>query len=181
MESFETERLRFREWKESDAEDLFLCASDPDVGERAGWPPHQTIEDSLMVIKNIFSNGHTWALELKETGLVIGCMGYYPYGESNIEIGEHDVEVGYWIGKPYWNKGLCTEAVRAMIDYCFRRRGFNNIWADYFVDNPASGRVMEKCGFRDTGRTNILSKLYHSDSRPVRIMKLENILTSRYV
>jgi RimJ/RimL family protein N-acetyltransferase len=99
-------------------------------------------------------------------------MGYYPYGESNIEIGEQDVEVGYWIGKPYWNKGLCTEALRAMIDYCFKRRGFKNIWADYFVDNPASGRVMEKCGFMDTGRTNILSNLYHSDSRPVKIMKL---------
>ena len=65
-----------------------------------------------MVIRDIFSNDHTWALELKETGHVIGCMGYYPYGESNIEIGEQDVEVGYWIGKPYWNKGLCTEALR---------------------------------------------------------------------
>ena len=127
-----------------------------------------------MVIREIFSNGHTWALELKETGHVIGCMGYYPYGESNIEIGEQDVEVGYWIGKPYWNKGLCTEALRAMIDYCFKRRGIKNIWADFFVDNPASGRVMEKCGFRDTGRTNILSKLYHSESRPVKIMILEN-------
>ena len=50
MENFETERLRFREWKESDAEDLFLCASDPDIGERAGWPPHKTLDDSLMVI-----------------------------------------------------------------------------------------------------------------------------------
>ena len=172
MEIFETERLRFREWRESDVEDLFLCASDPDIGERAGWPPHQTVEDSLMVIKNIFSNGHTWALELKETGHVIGCMGYYTHTESNIEIGEQDVEVGYWIGKPYWNKGYCTEALHAMIDYCFRRRRYNNIWADFFVDNPASGRVMEKCGFRDTGRTNILSKLYHSESRPVKIMKL---------
>ena len=93
MENFETERLRFRAWREADAEDLFLCASDPDIGERAGWPPHKTVDDSLMVIKNIFSNGHTWALELKETGHVIGCMGYYPYGESNIEIGEQDVEV----------------------------------------------------------------------------------------
>ena len=99
-----------------------------------------------MVIRDIFSNDHTWALELKETGHVIGCMGYYPYGESNIEIGEHDVEVGYWIGKPYWNKGLCTEALRAMIDYCFNTKGFKNIWADFFIDNPASGRVMEKCG-----------------------------------
>ena len=50
MEIIETERLRFRMWQESDAEDLFKYASDPDVGERAGWPPHKTLEDSLMVI-----------------------------------------------------------------------------------------------------------------------------------
>ena len=54
MESFETERLRFREWRESDAEDLFVCASDPDVGERAGWPPHKTVDDFKDgIIRNI--------------------------------------------------------------------------------------------------------------------------------
>ena len=169
METIETDRLRFRPWRESDAEDLFRWASDPDIGERAGWPPHQTIDDSLAVIKTIFSNDHTWALELKQSGHVIGCMGYYSYGDSNIEIGEHDAEVGYWIAKPHWNQGLCTDALRAMIDYCFDNRAFDTLWADCFIDNPASGRVMEKCGFRDTGRTNLLSRLYHSQSRPVKI------------
>ena len=172
MESFETERLRFREWAESDAEDLFLCASDPDVGERAGWPPHQTVDDSLMVIKNIFSNGHTWALELKETGEPVGCMGYYAHGESNINIAPDDAELGYWIAKPYWNQGLCTEALQAMIDYCFNVKHFQTLLADFFVDNPASGRVMEKCGFRDTGKINWCSHLYHGDERPVKIMRL---------
>ena len=173
---FETPRLRVRPWKESDAEALFKFASAPEVGERAGWPPHRSIEESRTVIKDIFSNGHTWALELKSTGEAIGCMGYYAYGESNIEIGERDAEIGYWIGKPYWNQGLCTEALRAMIDFCFNTKGFQTLWSDFFVDNPASGRVMEKCGFRDTGKQNVLSHLYRGDERPVKIMRLDYAL-----
>ena len=58
----ETRRLRFRPWTEADAEALFKYASDPDVGPRAGWPPHQSVEDSLDVIRKFFSNDHTWAL-----------------------------------------------------------------------------------------------------------------------
>ena len=169
----ETRRLRFRLWRETDAETLFKYASDPDVGPRAGWPPHLSVEESQTVIRNIFSNGHTWALELKETGEAIGCMGYYDAHESNIEIGLEDAELGYWIAKPYWNLGLCTEALRAMIDWCFNKKGFRTLWSDFFVDNPASGRVMEKCGFRDTGETNMLSHLFRGDERPVKMMRLD--------
>ena len=173
---YETRRLRVRPWNEADAGALFKYASDPEVGERAGWPPHKSIDESRGVIRDIFSNGHTWALELKETGEAIGCMGYYACGESNIEIGEEDAEIGYWIGKPHWNQGLCTEALRGMIDYCFNRKGFRTLWSDFFVDNPASGRVMEKCGFRDTGKQNMLSHLYRGDERPVKIMRLDYAL-----
>ncbi len=49
-------------------------------------------------------------------------------------------------------------------------------WADFFVDNPASGRVMEKCGFRDTGEVNWLSQLYRGDERPVKVMRLDYAL-----
>ena len=168
----ETERLILRQWRESDAEALFKYASDPDVGPRAGWPPHKSEEESLEVIRPFFNNDHTWALELKETGEPIGCIGYYTYGESNIKIGENDAELGYWIAKPYWNKGLCTEALRVMIDYCLNVKGFKVLWSDFFVDNPASGRVMEKCGFRDTGEINWCSHLYHAKDRPVKVMRL---------
>ncbi len=172
----ETSRLRFRPWADSDAEALFKYASDPDVGPRAGWPPHQSVEESLKVIREIFFNGHTWALELKENGEPIGCMGYYACGESNIGISEEDAELGYWIAKPYWNQGLCTEALRAMIDWCFDKKGFQTLWADFFVDNPASGRVMEKCGFWDTGEMNWLSQLYRGGERPVKVMRLDYAL-----
>ena len=94
---------------------LYKYASDPDVGPRAGWPPHKSVEESLQIIRTIFHNDRTWAIELKETGEVIGCIGYFIYGESNINIGENDAEAGYWIAKPYWNQGICIpEQVRPM-------------------------------------------------------------------
>ncbi|MBO7417994.1 MAG: GNAT family N-acetyltransferase [Bacteroidaceae bacterium] len=170
----ETARILLRPWHDDDAEALFKYASDPDVGPRAGWPPHQSIKESLHTIRTIFHNDHIWAIELKETGEPIGCIGYYTYGESNIDIGKNDVETGYWIAKPYWNQGICTEALRLIIDYCFNEKGFETLWSDYFVDNPASGRVMEKCGFYDTGAINWCSHLYHGNDRPVKIMRINN-------
>ena len=172
----QTSRLLFRPWSEEDAPALFRLASDPDVGPRAGWPPHGSVEESLEVIRNIFSNDHTWALVLKDKGELIGCMGYYVFGESNIDIGPDDAELGYWIGKPYWNRGLATEALRFMVDYCFNTVGFITLWSDFFLDNPASGGVMEKCGFVDTGRENLLSHLYRGGEVPVRIMRLDYAL-----
>ena len=171
----QTDRIILRPWRESDAEALYKYASDPDVGPRAGWPPHKSVEESLEIIRTIFHNDHTWAIELKETGEAIGAIGYYLHGESNIEIGEHDAEVGYWVAKPYWNQGICTEALRLMIDRCFKEKHFEVLWSDFFTDNPASGRVMEKCGFRDTGEINWCSHLYHAKGRPVHIMRLDKI------
>ena len=168
-----TERLLLRRWKLSDADALYKYACDPEVGPHAGWPPHENVEESKMIIRELFTNDYTWAVILKETNEPIGCMGYYPFGKSNIEIGENDAEVGYWIGKPHWNKGYCTEALQAMIHYCYEKKNFQTIWADFFIDNPASGRVMEKCGFTDTSKENYCSNLYHGEDRPVHIMKLE--------
>ena len=71
----ETDKIILRPWRESDAEALFKYASDPDVGPRAGWPPHKSVEESLEIIRTIFRNDHTWAIELKQTGEAIGCLG----------------------------------------------------------------------------------------------------------
>ena len=167
-----TNRLILRRWEASDADDLFKYASDPDVGPHAGWPAHKDVEESRQVIRDFFTNDCTWAIILKETDEAIGCMGYYIHGVSNIKIGENDAEVGYWIGKPHWNKGLCTEALQAMIQYCKEKKNFDVLWADFFINNPASGRVMEKCGFQDTGSINYCSNLLHGEDTPVHIMRL---------
>ena len=63
----ETARITLRRWKESDAETLFKYASDPDVGPRAGWSVHQSVEESQEVIRKFFLNDSTWAIVLKET------------------------------------------------------------------------------------------------------------------
>ena len=109
-EIIETERLLLRRWKLSDADALCKYACDPEVGPHAGWPPHKSVEESKMIIREVFTNDFTWAVVLKKTNEPIGCMGYYPFGKSNIEIGKNDAEVGYWMVKPHWNKGYCTEA-----------------------------------------------------------------------
>ncbi|WP_407403001.1 GNAT family N-acetyltransferase [Sodaliphilus sp.] len=169
----ETDRILLRRWQESDASALFKYASDPEVGPRAGWPPHKSQEESLDVIKNIFTNDTTWAIVLKETGEAIGAMGYFTHDTSNIPIGTNDCEMGYWVPRPYWNRGICTEALRLMLDYCINVKQFENIWCDHFTGNPASGRVMQKCGFVDTGCLNRCSNLLGGDKDMVKIMKLD--------
>ena len=168
----ETDRFLLRPWRECDAEALFKYASDPDVGPRAGWEPHKSVEESLQIIRTIFGGDHMWAIELKETGEPIGCIGYLLKGESNIDIGENEAEAGYWIAKPYWNKGICTDALKLMIDYYFNEKHIDVLWSDFFIDNPASGRVMEKCGFRETGEMRYCENLYGGSKRPVKVMKL---------
>lgn len=169
----QTERLILRPWRESDAGALYKYASDPEVGPRAGWPPHGSEQESLQIIRTVFSGEGMWAIELKETGEAIGCVGYLPSAASNLQIDADQAEVGYWVARPYWGKGICTEALREVIDYCFQQKGFTALWGDYFPDNPASGRVMAGCGFVDTGRETLCPNLEVGADRPVRVMKLE--------
>ena len=169
----ETDRIILRPWQEDDVEALFKWASDPEVGPRAGWPPHKSVEESREIIRTLFSGEGMWAVVLKETGMPIGCAGYLPSSSSNLQIADDECEVGYWIARPYWGRGICTEALRLVIDHCFRTKGFSALWGDYFPENPASGKVMEKCGFVDTGREVLCSNLEVGADRPVKVMKLE--------
>lgn len=169
----ETERILLRPWQESDAEALYKYASEPEVGERAGWPPHQSVEESLEIIRNVFRNDTTWAIELKETGEAIGAMGYMPVCELNLPARKSEPLVGYWIGKPYWNKGICTEALQLMLEYIRKETSYTSLICSHFVDNPASGRVMEKCGFLPTGETAVDELLHTGAGRPMRVLRLE--------
>ena len=171
----ETERLLLRPWQDSDAETLFKYASDPDVGPRAGWPPHKSVKESLELIRTVFNAEGMWAVIWKESGEPIGCVGYLPASASNLKIAEDHAEVGYWIARPYWGKGICTEALQMVIDYCFNEKEFTTLWGDYFPSNPASGRVMEKCGFVDTGEETLCPNLEVGSDCPVRVMKLARL------
>ena len=168
----ETDRILLRHWQESDADVLYEYASDPDVGTMAWWPPHKVREESMEVIRTVFNNPTTWAIVLKETGKVVGAMGYGPSCECSLPSREGEPTVGYWIGKPYWGKGICTEALRLMIDHIRKTTTIPSLVSGHFTDNPASGRVMEKCGFVETGERVFDPRLYMGEGKPIRVLRL---------
>ena len=85
----ETERLLLRPWHESEAETMYKYASDPDIGPIAGWPPHSSVENSLEIIRTVFSAPETYAVVLKETGEPVGSCGImFSDGLHSAEMGQ---------------------------------------------------------------------------------------------
>ena len=143
-----TERLTLRPWREADAMALFAYASDPDVGPSAGWPPHRSIEESREIIRTVFSAPHTFAVCLAETDEPVGSIGLMPSRcESSHQGAGLELEVGYWIAKPFWGRGFAPEAVRAVQRYAFETLGCKALWCGYYEGNNKSLRVQQKCGF----------------------------------
>ncbi len=165
-------RISLRRWRESDASELYLLAKDPEMDPRAGWPPHQSEKESLDAIRKYFTNEITWAVILKETGAIIGCAGYHLPKKANLPLKENEAEVGYWIARPYWNQGLCTEALSMVIGHCRKLGTITILFGEHFTDNPASGRVMEKCGFTDTGERRKCPSLLVGAEKEVRVLTL---------
>jgi RimJ/RimL family protein N-acetyltransferase len=146
---FETERLILRPWKESDAAALYKYAKDPAIGPISGWPPHTSVDNSLEIIRIVVSAPETYAVVLKETGEPIGSVGIM-FGDvtHSAEMKNGEAEIGYWIGVPYWGKGLIPEAVRFLSHRCFTDLGMQAVWCGYYDGNDKSRRVAEKCGFQ---------------------------------
>ena len=167
-----TDRIILRHWTESDAEALYKYASDPEVGPRAGWPPHKSLEESLEIIRTVFDNDTTWAIVLKDTGEAIGAIGYGPSCDCNLPAREGEPTVGYWVARPYWGRGICTEALGLMIRNILSDTDIASLISGHFIDNPASGRVMEKCGFIPTGEECFDESLYGGEGRPIRVLRL---------
>lgn len=144
----ETPRLILRPWLETDAETLYKYASDPQVGTPAGWPPHTSVENSLEIIRTVFSAPETYAVVLKETGEPIGCCGLVPPEIFHSKaIADIDAEIGYWLAREYWGNGIIPEAVNVMIDHARNKLKKSTLWIAFYDGNDKSKRVAEKCGF----------------------------------
>ena len=148
----ETHRLILRRYRIGDAEDMFSnWASDPEVTKFLTWPAHQSVDVTRWLVNDWISHYDDggffqWAIELKETGSVIGSIGVVRLEEV---IGE--AEIGYCMGRAFWGQGIMPEALRAVIDYLFDTAGIDRICAGHDVRNPNSGRVMEKAGLKKEG------------------------------
>ena len=149
MQLLETLRLWLRPWEEGDAESLYKYAKDPAVGPIAGWPPHTSVENSRGIIRTILSAPETYAVVLKQTGEPVGSIGLM-FGDTvhSADIAEGEAEIGYWIGVPFWGRGLIPEAVRRLLRHGFEDLGLRAVWCGYYDGNAQSRRVQEKCGFR---------------------------------
>lgn len=143
-----TERLVLRPWTVDDAQSLYEYAKNPLVGPIAGWPVHTSVENSREIIEKVLSDKETYAVCLKEDNKAIGSIGLMTAEKSNIEMGENEAEIGFWIGVPFWGQGLIPEAVRKLLGYAFVDLGMRQVWSGYFDGNDKSKRVQEKCGFK---------------------------------
>lgn len=141
----QTERLILRPWDEADAEELYLYAKDPRVGPIAGWPVHTSVENSRRVIRDFLSGSETYAIVLRETGLPIGSIGLHG---ADLAQKEDESELGYWLGVPYWGRGLVPEAAAELLRHAFEDLNLSRVWCGYYEGNAKSKRVQEKLGFR---------------------------------
>lgn len=142
-----TERLLLRPWREEDAENLYEYAKDPLVGPPAGWPPHSSVEESHRIIQEILSHPETYAVCLREDGRAIGSISL-KFGENTDLTERTDAcELGYWIARPFWGRGLIPEAAEALLRHAFLELGMNAVLCGYYEGNEKSHRVQEKLGF----------------------------------
>ena len=140
-----TDRLILRAPRPADAEVVARLVNDRRIAENTSRVPHPyTLADAEQWIGAVNKTGGEAAflVTLADGTLIGGCSIIAPKG---------DHEPGYWIGAPYWGQGYATEAARAIIDHAFGALGHTRLQARARVSNPASRRVLEKCGFQWSG------------------------------
>ena len=144
----ETERLILRKLNENDADAIFNnWASDPEVTKYLTWPAHENIEVTKRVVDRWLKEEKDpktirFIITLKDNDEPIGSIDVVGYIDGNPEI-------GYCLSRKYWNQGIMTEACKAFVKHLFNK-GFNKVLIKAVVENIASNRVIEKCGFKFT-------------------------------
>lgn len=159
-----TERLILRPWCEADANSLFEYAKDPEVGPIAGWPAHKSVEESLDVIKNVFTGKECYAICEKENNIAIGAIELKLNGHTDMTERDDECELGYWLGKEFWGRGYMPEAAIELLGRGFEELGMTTIWCGYYDGNEKSKRVQEKIGF-----------VYHHTCKEVPVPLLDEV------
>ena len=170
MPVLETERLVLRVPRFEDVPSVVAIANDRRIAEMtANLPPPYAAKDAEHWFAHAWtSQDHPFLLTLKTTGALVGATGFVmpDFG---------DPEIGYWLGTAHWGRGYATEAARAVVDHLFTNRGAEAVAARARVVNPASRRVIEKCGFQWIGAGLTRSRLLAS-SVPVDKFRLDRTL-----
>ena len=146
-----TERLILSRPVEGDMQHIIhYLDSDKVYSENTANMPYPYKEaDAEFLIHEVVDKGFenetdfVFAIRNKENGLIMGLIGIHHWDKAN-----QKAEIGYWLGKEFWNKGYVTEAMAEVLAFGFKVLNLNKMFANFFPHNPASGRVMEKSGMR---------------------------------
>jgi RimJ/RimL family protein N-acetyltransferase len=147
----QTGRLRLRPLTTADLAMVMALAGDQQVAEQTARIPHQLTSAAAEAWMEAVTGGSgssetVFAIERRQDGAFLAAAGLV-FGSA-----EEPAELGFWLGRPYWNNGYMTEAVGRLLDYAFRERGVTAVRACAFLGNAASARVQEKVGMCLIGR-----------------------------
>ncbi|ERJ12873.1 GNAT family N-acetyltransferase [Haloplasma contractile] len=152
LPQLETDRIILREISQDDALGMFNYAKRENVGPKAGWPPHEQIEQTSEIIKNMQesmlteTNIGVWAIVHKDDQKMIGTVGLHRLDQK-----KECVELGYVLSPDYCGQGLMKEACTTLIRWCFEDLQLYRLECGHFEFNTQSKRVIEKLGFRFEG------------------------------
>lgn len=149
-QTIHTKRLVLRRFTVDDAQAMFdNWASDERVTRYLTWKPHKSVEETKEILSRwcaAYENTDSYHWAMEYNGVVIGSISVVRFSDKR-----EYADLGYCMGYEYWNKGLMSEAAKAVIDFLFTEVGVNRIEIAHAVKNPASGRVAQKCGLAYEG------------------------------
>ena len=168
----ETKRLKLRGVRMSDAQRIAQLCGDPSVGRNLAMTPVPYLDVAAegWVMITLARQGRHFVFAVEQPGEgLIGMIGAHPRDDGGFEI-------GYWFGRPYWGRGFGSEAVGAFVA---QARVLGPLQAGHFVDNPASGRLLEKVGFAYTGEIKPMFSLGRGESVQCKRMALAPVNADR--
>ena len=181
--TIETDRLLLRAFTEGDLDDFYAYARVPGVGEMAGWPHHTSIETTKAILQSFLENKDVFAIVHKADNKVIGSFGLHGAWINRETAYQHlkAKNIGYVLSKEYWGQGLMPEAVGAVLKYGFSTLGMDAFSIEHFIENPQSGRVIEKCGFTFVKEGTYHAKLLGKTFNERRYIMTKEDWEARYV
>ena len=143
----QTERLTLRRPAQGDIPAIVAIVGQKSVAENLARVPHPYgAEDAQFFLEQVVPAEWVWAITISDEDKLIGAVGLTPEADADT------AELGYWIDPAHWGMGIATEASREVLAYGFDTLGFPRIVSGYFESNPASGKVLRKLGFLETGQ-----------------------------
>jgi [ribosomal protein S5]-alanine N-acetyltransferase len=165
----ETDRLLLAAFTKADAADVFAYASNPNVARFTTWMPHQAIADSQAFIDMVLArpaNEHIWAIRLRTENRVVGAV---EFGLAS----DREAQLDYVLAEPLWNKGIMTEAARAVLAWGLEKYPtIRRVRSCAVSQNIGSQRVMQKCGMQFVG-----SRMHRWSKYPEPVEQVEYALT----